>query len=126
MQFLRACNDERGNFTTARAETALRDVWATEKRLLQDGAITGFRLRVAECLLWSTTFSFGHQADSPEGIVFRWGLSNCQSEVLTFAAFDLALVGAVYLDDYTLYPSIQKEVHHAHQTPRRPRHALPF
>lgn len=37
MQFLRTCKDDRGNFNTARAETALKDAWVTEKMLLQDG-----------------------------------------------------------------------------------------
>jgi hypothetical protein len=37
MKFLRQCKDDRGNFNTARAETALRDAWVTEKVLLQDG-----------------------------------------------------------------------------------------
>lgn len=37
MQFLRVCKDDRGNFSFARAETALKDAWATEMMLLQDG-----------------------------------------------------------------------------------------
>lgn len=37
MQFLRRCKDDRGNFNPARAETALKDAWVTEKMLLQDG-----------------------------------------------------------------------------------------
>ncbi|WP_155634749.1 type I restriction endonuclease subunit R [Burkholderia cepacia] len=37
MQFLRVCNDDRGNFNVARAQTTLRDAWANERLLLQDG-----------------------------------------------------------------------------------------
>src|SRR3546814_8542180 len=37
MKFLRACEDDRGNFNASRAETTLRDAWVTEKMLLQDG-----------------------------------------------------------------------------------------
>lgn len=37
MKFLRTCNDDHGNFNTARAETALKDAWASEKTLLKDG-----------------------------------------------------------------------------------------